>query len=87
MRGLWRTTVIPWGEVTQITDGQMTGSASGTGTTVVVQRRRLNGGEPERVELNVLGGYGLGRIRPAPAERAITDLNQHLARWHNQQAV
>ncbi|WP_203916210.1 hypothetical protein [Rugosimonospora africana] len=87
MRGLWRTTVIPWDEVTQITDGQMTGSASGAGTTVVVQRRRPNGAEPERVELNALGGYGLSRVRPTPAERAITDLNQHLATWHNQGAA
>lgn len=87
MRGLWRTTVIPWDEVTEITGGQMTSNAAGVGTTVVVLRRRPNGAEPKRVELNVLGGYGLSRIRPTPAERAITDLNQHLATWHNQRAA
>ncbi len=89
MRGLWLTTTIPWSEVIQITSGPLTSGAAGAfgATTVIVLRNRPGAAEPKSVDLKVLGGYGLSPARPTPADRAIADLNGHLANWRDHRSV
>jgi hypothetical protein len=89
VRGPFRTTTIPWDEVVEITGGAATSGASGSlgATSAAVIRRRPGQAQPRRVVLNVLGGYGLIRFRPTPAERAIADLNEHLAIRQDQVAT
>jgi hypothetical protein len=73
IRGPFLSRTIPWAEVEKIefADAGM--------TTPVVCRNR--GGKQERVMLTVLGGYGVSRRHPTPAERAVADLNAFLDRW------
>jgi hypothetical protein len=85
-RHIWRTVTIPWAEVTEISNGkQQSGAAGAIGATTPFVMRTRPGHAPRRVELNVLGGYGLSPKRPTPAEVAVADLNAHLATWRDQQ--
>lgn len=86
VRGLWLTKTIPWSEITEITAGRPTSGAAGTlgATTAVMMRRRPGTAEPRAVVLNVVGGYGLSRARPTPADRAIAGLTAHLQNWRDQ---
>lgn len=88
IRGLARTVTIPWEEIEEVTGaGVTTGTVVAPGaTTPVVVRRGRGGRKSKRIELNVLGGWGVSRSRPTPAERAIADLNAHLAQWRQAQA-
>ncbi|HEX6684809.1 MAG TPA: hypothetical protein VF062_18535 [Candidatus Limnocylindrales bacterium] len=82
MRGLTRTTTIPWKEIEKISGGAPTGGASGmAGATTAVITRKRQGKPADEVELNVLGGYGIFRRRPSLADRAAQGLNKRLAEW------
>jgi hypothetical protein len=83
IRGLTRTRTIPWADIVEITgDGQPAGAAGMLGATApVVVRRNPKNGEEERINLEMLGGYGVSRVRPTPADRAINDLNTLLDQW------
>lgn len=89
MRGLLQTKTIPWSEIAKMSGGPQTSGAAGAmgATTVIVTRSRPGVVEPEHVELNVLGGYGVSPARSTPAERAITDLTAHLEHWRGRQAA
>lgn len=88
MRGLTRTTTIPWGEVEEIRVSPLTtGAAAVAGATSPVVVRNRPGKEPELVELNVLGGYGMFRSGPTLEERAAMGLNEHLARWRKEHSA
>lgn len=39
------------------------------------------------IELEVLGGYGVSRVQPTLADRAIDDLKAHLEEWKRHQPV
>jgi hypothetical protein len=81
MRGFTHTTMIPWGEVEEITTDVLTSSAAGmAGAVSPVIVRRRPGKPSKRIELNVLGGYGFSRGR-TPGERAVAGFTAHLAQW------
>jgi hypothetical protein len=85
VRSFWRSRTIPWGEVERITDGGVSPGMSGAvGATCPVVVRRAPDGGTSTVELEPLGGYGVGRQRPTLAEQAVAGLNQHLDRWRQQ---
>jgi hypothetical protein len=88
MRGLTHTTKIPWAEVEEITTDVMATSAAGmAGAVSPVVIRRRPGGDAKRVELNVLGGYGVYRKRPTLGERAVSGLTAHLQRFRAERAA
>lgn len=83
VRRLERTIKIPWAEVARIgLEPMRSGAASlGGATSPAIIRRRADGRE-QRVELSVLGGYGIGK-GPTLAERAVAGLRE---RWAASQA-
>jgi hypothetical protein len=84
VRGPVRTVTIPWAEVKRISyEPMITGAAALGGATAPVLIRQRPGKPEERVELTVLGGYGINRRGLTPAVRATHDLNLHLARWRD----
>jgi hypothetical protein len=89
IRGLTSTRTIPWGEIEEIAGGGKPSGASGMlgATAPVVVRRNRRTGKSESIELQVLGGYGVSRVQPTPADRAINDLNAHLEEWKKHQPV
>lgn len=85
VRSFWRTRTIPWGEVEKIAQGGVgPGMGGAAGATCPVVVRRNPDGSTTTVELEPLGGYGVSRQRPTPAERAVAGLNQYLDRWREQ---
>lgn len=88
MRGLTSTTTIPWGEVQEIRVSSLTsGAGAMVGATTPVVVRIRPGKEPEVVELNAVGGYGMFRSGPTLEERAAMGLNEHLARWRKEHSA
>jgi hypothetical protein len=88
MRGLTRTTTIPWDEVEEITAGHLTGTAAGAvGAVAPVVTHRRPSGKVEQVELNVVGGYGIRSRRPTSAEIAVAGLRDCWADWRKRQTA
>jgi len=84
VRGLTETKKIPWSEISQITLGGIRSGASGAaGAQAPVIVRRRPGAADKMIELKELGSYGLGSGRSV-AERAVEDLQKHLAAWREQ---
>jgi hypothetical protein len=85
MRGLTRSTTIPWDQIEDIKISPMTSGAAGlaNATSPVIVWKRP-GKESRLVELNVLGGYGMIRSRPTLQERAAAGLRDYLAQWRKE---
>ncbi|MEU7823758.1 PH domain-containing protein [Catellatospora sp. NPDC049133] len=82
VRGVTKTTRIAWSEISQITLGGLNSAAAGgAGASAPVVTRMRQGQPDQRVELKELGSYGMSS-GPSLAERAVADLNECLAAWH-----
>lgn len=81
VRGLTHTRRMPWAEISEITLG---GAASGASGSAGIRAPLVSWARPgrpvRRVELRELGGYGPATGRTL-AERAVAELNEHLAAW------
>jgi hypothetical protein len=81
-RGFTRTIKISWAEVSEIELGGGVGTAGGATAPVVVRIRP--GKPPQRIELGMIGTYGVSRRGVARAEQANVELRRRLADWRNE---
>lgn len=83
VRGYWLTTTIPWEEVVEIQrhHPNVSGMAGLVGATSPAVVRRRKGKPDKRIELRIIGTYGLTRRGQTLGDRAIDGLTWHWERW------